>query len=39
VEYIRAWGYRLVNSVPTAIAVATIASILLLALYADSANY
>jgi hypothetical protein len=39
VEYIRAWGYRLVNVVPMAIAIATIASILLFALYADSSSY
>jgi hypothetical protein len=39
VEYIRAWGYRLVDIVPMAIAIATIASILLFALYADSSSY
>lgn len=38
-DYIRAWGYRLVNVVPTVIAIATITSILLFALYADSPSY
>lgn len=38
-DYIRAWGYRLVNVVPMVIAIATIASILLFALYADTSSY
>ena len=38
-DYIRAWGYRLVNVVPMVIATATMASILLFALYADSPSY
>ncbi len=38
-DYIRAWGYRVVNAVPMLIAFSTIASMLFFAFYADSPSY